>query len=327
MKILITGASGHIGYHLCKLAVAKGYQVKAFVRPSSYKNHLLQLPIEICYGDILEIDTLRKAVEGVEAVFHTAAIYELTEEEKDNLIIKTSIEGTRNLYQASYEKQVKKIVYTSSVETVGLSYNINKLLSESSFAAEGFYVYSAAKVESERVALKLAKKFDLPTVICNPSTVIGKEDYKLTPSNKMLLNYVKYNLFYVDGGQSLVDVEDVARGHLSALLKGKNMERYILSGENIEVKDLIILIKRILNIKSPLFKLNKFLLYPIAFICEAASRLTINEPFLTRRKVKRAIGSYSYYDCSKAREELSYFPKNLTETLPFTLHWLMERYR
>ena len=125
----------------------------------------------------------------------------------------------------------------------------------------------------------------------------------------------------------MVDVEDVARGHLSALLKGKNMERYILSGENIEVKDLIILIKRILNIKSPLFKLNKFLLYPIAFICEAVSNMTTNEPFLTRRKVKRAIGSYSYYDCSKAREELSYFPKSLTETLPSTLHWLMERYR
>lgn len=327
MKILITGASGHIGYHLCKLAVSKGYQVKAFIRPSSYKNHLLQLSVEICYGDILEIDTLRKAMEGVEAVFHTAAIYRLTEEEKDNLIIKTSIEGTKNLYQASYEKQVKKIVYTSSVETVGLSYNKNKLLSESSFAAEGFYVYSAAKVESERIVLELAKKFDLPTVICNPSTVIGKEDYKLTPSSKMLLNYVKYNLFYVEGGQSMVDVEDVARGHLSALLKGKNMERYILSGENIEVKDLIILIKRILNIKSPLFKLNKFLLYPIAFICEAVSNMTTNEPFLTRRKVKRAIGSYSYYDCSKAREELSYFPKSLTETLPSTLHWLMERYR
>jgi len=323
---LVTGASGHVGWHICKLLISRGYNVRAFIRHSSFKKHLLQLPLDIRYGDILKIETLRKAMEGVGAVFHTAAVYKLTKEKKDDPIIKTAIEGTKNLYQAAYENHVKKIIYTSSVETIGLSYDKNKPLNELSYANEGFYTYSIAKIESEKLALELAKKFNLFTVICNPSTVIGKDDYRLTPSNRMLLNYVKYNLFYVDGGQSLVDVEDVAQGHVSALYKGRNLQRYILSGENIEVKDLIISIRSVLNIKGPLLKLNKFFLHPIAFIYEMASVITTKEPFITRRKVGKLIGSYSYYDCSKARHELNYFPKKLIETLSSTLRWLLERY-
>lgn len=332
IRALVTGASGHLGYHICKLLVAEGHEVKAFIRSSSYREHLLNLSVDICFGDVLDINTLKNAIDGVDIVFHTAALYKLTEAEpkkqniKDDPIIKIAVEGTKNLFQAAHDRNVKKIIYTSSAETVGLTYDRKKLLDESYYARDTFYVYSIAKVESEKIALDLAKKYNLPTVVCNPSTIIGKNDYKLTPSNKMLLNYVKFNSFYVKGGQSLVDVEDVARGHLSALIRGRDMQRYILSGENIEVKDLIILIRKIMNIKYPLFKLNKLFLYPAAFVFEVAAGITNKEPFITRRKVARAVGSYSYYDCSKARKELGYSPKELGEILPSTLTWLIGRY-
>lgn len=327
IKILVTGASGHIGYHICKLLISKGYEVKAFIRPSSFREHLLKLPLNICYGDILKIDTLRKGMEGVEVIFHTAAIYEFTQSKEDNLVVETATQGTKNLYLAACESGVKKIIHTSSVETVGLSYDKNIFLNESNFTKKAFYTYSIAKIESEIITLELARKFNLYTVICNPSTVIGKDDYKPTPSNKMLLNYAKYNLFYVESGQSLVDVEDVANGHLNAYLYGRSMERYILSGENIEVKNFIILIRRILNIKIPFIKLNKFVLYPAAFLFETSSKVTNKEPFFTKQRLTRAMGSYSYYDCSKARQELGYSPRKLIETLSATLSWLLERYR
>ncbi|MBU1367062.1 MAG: NAD-dependent epimerase/dehydratase family protein [Candidatus Omnitrophica bacterium] len=241
---MVTGASGHIGYHICKLLISKGYKVKAFIRPSSFREHLLKLPLEINYGDILSLDSLKKAMKNVEAIFHTAAVYKLSQEKKDDSIIKIAVEGTKNLYQAAFESRVKKIIHTSSVETVGLSYDKNILLNESDFTKKAFYAYSIAKIKSEIITLELARRFNLYTVICNPSTVIGRDDYKPTPSNKMLLNYAKYNLFYVESGQSLVDVQDVAQGHISALLKGRNLERYILSGDNMEIKDVIVLISK-----------------------------------------------------------------------------------
>ncbi|MCP4369910.1 MAG: NAD-dependent epimerase/dehydratase family protein [Deltaproteobacteria bacterium] len=333
IKALVTGASGHLGYHICKLLSSEDYIVKAFVRSSSYTEHLSHLPVEVCFGDVFDFGTLKNAMEGVDVVFHTAALYKLTEagkkekETKDDLIIRTATEGTKNLYHAAFETGVKKIIYTSSVETVGLAYSKNKLLDETHYFHGDFYLYTIAKIESEKIALNLSEKYNLPTVVCNPSTIIGKDDYKLTPSNSMLLNIARFSLFYVDGGQSLVDVEDVARGHLCALSNGKNRERYILSGENTEMKDLSIMIRNIMDTKGPLLKLHKFLLYPAAFVLKVTSGITKKEPFITVSKVSRGVGSYSYYDFSKARRELGYLPKKLSETLPLTLSWLAERYK
>jgi len=282
---------------------------------------------------MFEIDSLKRVMKGVDIIFHAAAVYKLTEAASngsvagDEPIIPTAIEGIRNLYQAASESHIKKIIYTSSVETIGMTYNKNKLLDESCFTKEAFYIYSIAKIEAEKLAFELANKFNIHTVICNPATIVGKDDYKLTPSNKMLLNFARNSFCYVEGGQSLVDVEDVARGHLNAFNKGRHLERYILSGENIEIRDLIILIREILNIKGPLIKLNKLFLYPAALFFEMLSKITKKTPFITRRKIIRSIGSYSFYDNSKSRKELDYSPGELKEVLPSILSWLVERHK
>ncbi len=326
-KILVTGASGHIGYHLCKLLTEEGHEVMAFIRPSSFKGHLLKLPVKISYGDVLDSKTLQEALNGIDFIFHAAAVYKLSHGGSLDIIVRTATEGTANLYHAAHENRVKKIVYTSSVETIGLTYDKNQRLNETYFTNECFYAYSRAKAESEKIALELGKKLNLYTVVCNPSTVIGKNDFRLTPSNRMLLNFCRHSSFYLQAGQSLVDVEDVAKGHIQAFVKGRNLERYILSGENIEIKNLVFLIRKILGIKGPVFELNKQFLYLPALGFEILSVLTRKDPLFSRRKVARSIGSYSYYDSSKANEELGYAPKSLIQTLPQTLNWLLERYR
>ncbi len=328
IRVLVTGASGHIGYHIARELVSAGYKVRAFVRPTSFCEHLRKLPVEIFQGNVLRKDDLHKAVKGVDAVFHAAALYKLSDETEGDLIIKTAVEGTKNLYAAAKKSGINKIVYTSSVAAVGSSRDKNRIMNEENFAGKTTHSnsYAIAKIESEKMALKLAEEYNIFTVICNPSTVIGKEDYKPTPSNRSILKCVGFNFFYVEGGQSFVDVEDVARGHLTAFLKGRNLERYILSGENTEIKDMIIRIRDILGVKGPLLKLNKSLLRVPALLDETIAKMRKKEPFLTAKRVKSGIGKYSFYDHSKAGRELGYAPKGLAETLPGTLRWLMEKH-
>ena len=305
-----------------------GYKVRAFVRPTSFCEHLRKLPVEIFQGNVLRKDDLHKAVKGTHAVFHAAAVYKLSDEKENDLIIKTAVEGTKNLYEAAKKSGINKIVYTSSVAAVGSSRDKNRLMNESDFVEKTTHSnsYAIAKIGSEKIALKLAEEYNLFTVICNPSTVIGKEDYKPTPSNGSILKCAGFNFIYVDGGQSFVDVEDVARGHLAAFLRGRNLERYILSGENTEIRDVTVMIRGILGVKGPLFKLNKTLLRVPAFLCETAAKVIKKEPFITVKTVEKGIGNYSYYDHSKAGLELGYAPKGLAETMPGTLRWLMEKH-
>lgn len=309
------------------MLLKKGYSVRAFIRPTSYKKHLEALDVELAYGDILNKESLSRALDCVTSVFHAAAVYDLSPNANEENIVKTAVYGTRNLFDVlSMKKDVKKLVYTSSVETVGVSDNKERLLEENNYAEEFPYIYSKAKMQAEKICLELAKRYRIFTVICNPSTVIGKNDYKLTPSNGMLLMYAKFNSFYIDSGQNLVDVEDVAKGHFAAFQSGRNLERYILSGENIEIKHLLLIIRRILNKRSDIFKLNKFILYPVAICSELIFRLLRIEPILTKQKIDKMLDKYNFYDCTKAHRELNYSYRGLETIIPSTLNWLKERH-
>lgn len=301
--------------------------MRAFIRPTSYRKHIESLEAEIFYGNILDTDSLSCAIRDIDVVFHTAAVYDLSPKADTDLIQRTAIDGTKNLFEMLRgNPKIKKVVYTSSVETIGVSCNKNVLLDESSYAVEFPYPYSYAKCQSEKACLEMAKEYRINTVVCNPSTIIGKDDYKFTPSNRMLLNYSRFLICCFEGGQSLVDVEDVAQGHLTALKYGRNLERYILSGENIEFKQLILIIKRAFRKKVPMLKFGKSTLYPATFFVEGISRLFGIEPIITLKKVKKLINRYNFYDCQKARRELNYSYKGLDIVIPKTLQWLLERY-
>ena len=327
MRILVTGASGHLGYHIAKRLVSQGYKVKAFIRPTSFRQHLDKLAVDICLGDMLEKDSVLRACRGVDAVFHTACIYDLSPNCDTKAIWATAVDGTRNLLDCCAHEKPKRIIYTSSVETIGVSSDKSITLAEDASILDMPYADSRAKVEAEHLCLELSKRYGLCTVICNPSTIIGKDDYKLTPSNAMILNYARLPLFYVDSGQSIVDVEDVAEGHILAFKNGREFERYILSGDNIEIKNLLDVIKKALGKRMPSMKLGRRLFYAAAFMSEKLSSLTgKGEALLTLTKAKKMYQKYNYYNSQKAVRELGYAHRSLTDTLPATLSWLLNRY-
>ncbi|MFC1521994.1 NAD-dependent epimerase/dehydratase family protein [Elusimicrobiota bacterium] len=325
--MLVTGASGHVGYHLVKLLSKSGYEVKAFIRPASYHEHLKKLPIEICHGDILEPDSIKRALKGVETVFHAAAVYNISNED-DGSIIKTAVEGTKNLLESiAGAGTVTKLVHTSSVEAIGISDNRSRLLDESCHAQGFSRPYARGKIEAEQLVLESSRKTGIDTVICNPSTVIGKHDYKPTPSSRMLMTLAKFRFFSMDSGQSLVHAEDVAKGHVQAMLCGRNRERYILSGENIAFKDLVKKINRLFHGKNyPVFQLSKSMLWAGSLGLEILFRAINADPPLTRERVSKNTGRFFFYNNDKARQELSFSPKPMDEYLRDTLLWLSQRY-
>ena len=339
MEILVTGASGHLGYHLCKGLVARGHRVRAMVRRSSYIDHLRELDVELRYGDVMDLVSFKEAMVGVDAVFHAAAVYKIAAKDEAageskggaGTVIDTAVLGTEFLFKAARECGVGKVVYTSSVATVGTGKDKAHPLDESSAVGEGggegvSFDYYVAKIESEKLAVKLSKEYSIETIICNPSAIVGGMDFKPTPSNNMLLDMAKKSRFYVAGGQCIVHVEDVAEGHMLALEKGKPGERYILGGDNVELKALFLMIRKALGISGPFIKLPKPLLYAAAIAFEILQKLTGLTPPFTCKKVKKSVGSYNFFDSSKAKRELGYAPKHLPDFLPQTLEWLRERY-
>lgn len=337
MEILVTGASGHLGYHICKALTDRGHRPRAFVRRSSHLELLKKLGVDLRYGDVMGYGTFKAAMEDVDVVFHAAAVYKIADPKKDGkpvksksgagIVVDTAVIGTENLFKAAKECGVSKIIYTSSVATVGTAKDKRRPLDESSTVGEGAsFDYYIAKIESEKLAVKLSKEYGIDTVICNPSAIVGENDFKPTPSNNMLLDMAKKSRFYVAGGQCIVHVEDVAEGHLLAWEKGKPGERYILGGDNVELKELFQSIRKALGIGGLFIKLPKPVLYVAAVAFEILEKLTGMTPPFTRKKVKKSVGSFNFFDSSKAKKELGYSPKNLPDFLPQTLDWLKDHY-
>lgn len=303
------------------------YSVRAFVRKTGNQALLKKLPLHIIYGNVFDPDSLARALDGVDTVFHTAAVYDLSP--ADNTKIReTAVHGTRNIFEAASKiKTVAKIIYTSTAGTVGWSEDKERLLDESDYAGDNcLSPYIRAKIEAENLAVESAKKYNIFTVICNPSVIVGKDDYKLTPSNEMLLTLNRFNMFYVDNGHSLVFVEDAARGHINAAHYGRNLQRYILSGENIELKDLMQKINKIYNRNIPLIRLNRPLFLSAAFGFEVLARMTGKTPLLTRAKARKMSNRFAFYDHSKAQKELNFHPRRIDSYLKETLDWLVGRY-
>ncbi|MFH1245534.1 MAG: NAD-dependent epimerase/dehydratase family protein [Candidatus Omnitrophota bacterium] len=323
----MTGASGHLGYHIAKLLTEEKHSVRAFVRKTSYQDRLKELPLTIVYGDVFNMDSLQRAMDGIDTVFHTAAVYNLSPAD-NHKIIETAVRGTKNIFEAaSKTKTAAKIIYTSTAGTVGSSADKKRLLDESNYAKDsGLFPYIRAKIEAENAAIESAKKYGIRTIICNPSVIVGKDDYKLTPSNEMLLTLNKFNMIYVDSGHSLVYVEDAARGHINAARYGRNLERYLLSGDNVELKTLIQKINKIYNRKIPLIRLNRPVFLFVSLGLEVIAKMTGKDPSLTRTKAGKTINKFSFYDNSKAKKELNFYPRKLDSYLKETLDWLLRRY-
>jgi dihydroflavonol-4-reductase len=323
MTVLVTGASGHIGAHVVRHLLAQGRAVRALVRQTSNLKGLEGLDVEVVHGDMLERSSLVSALQGCSALYHLAAV--VAEWAHDPAVIyKTAIDGTDNILQAVAQTSgIERIIYTSSVAAVGMSRSAQELRNESHYNTEDLTHYSVAKTRAERLAKEVAAKYQLPVVIVNPTVVLGPYDYRPTPATQIVVHYLKYRLpIYFDSGANIVHADDVARGHLLAEQHGRIGERYILGGENLTIRTLFSVLAQMVGRRPPSIELGRRALSLMGWGAELLARLQGKPPLVTRARARSMVGRYSFYDASRAQQELGYTARSAHETLADAIQWV-----
>lgn len=322
IKTLITGATGFIGSAVLRELIKAGHAVRALVRPDSDRRNLAGLSVEIVKGDLTKPDSLKSALKGCQALFHVAADYRLWTR-NPKAMFETNVIGTRNLMLAAGRARVKRIVYTSSVSTLGLHSNgvpSNETTPVS--YADMIGPYKRSKFLAEEEVKKLVAEKKLPVVIVNPSAPVGPRDIKPTPTGRMIVEAASGRMpVYVDTGLNIVHVDDVARGHLLAFKHGKIGKRYILGGQNMTLKKILGKIASITGHRPPMFRLFPNFLLPLAYLSEAWTRLTGgDEPLIIVDGVKLA-RKYMFFSVNRAKKELGYKPRPADKALHDAIDW------
>src|SRR5437773_9223777 len=251
MEVLVTGATGFVGANVARLLLADGYHVRVLARPSSSLKALEGCPVEVLRGDILEPESLHSAVKGCGQVFHVAADYRLWATDP-NEIYRANVDGTRNVLEACARAGVERVVYTSSVGTLGLPED-GRLGTETTpvSLADMIGSYKRSKFLAERVAEEYVAR-GLPVVIVNPSNPIGPWEVRPRPTGQLILDYLLRRMFAtLDTGLNLVHVADVARGHLLAAQRGRVGEKYILGCQNLSLTEIFRMLESVTGIRAP----------------------------------------------------------------------------
>jgi len=324
MKTLITGASGFVGSAVLRQLLAAGHDVRALLRPGSDRRNLQDLPVEIVTGDLVDPDSLRRALSGCSYVFHVAADYRLWVPDPER-IYRTNVEGTRRLIQSALEAGVSRIVYTSSVATLGLRPDRGAADEETPVALEHMVGhYKRSKFLAEQAVLELVRDLGAPVVIVNPSAPVGPRDIKPTPTGRIILDTLRRRMpAYVDTGLNIVHVDDVAAGHLLAFERGSIGERYILGGENLSLRAILAEIAEIGGVPAPRFRLPHAAVFPVAWAAERFAAVTGGEPFATVDGVKMA-RKFMYFSSDKASRTLHYRPRPAREGLHAAVAWFRQ---
>src|SRR6478752_8935477 len=254
MLAFITGATGFVGSHVARALAEQGADLRLLVRSSSDLRNIGDLRAERVIGDLRDPDSLKKAVSGCEALFHVAADYRLWVRDPDEMY-NANVEGTRAILEAARKNGVRRVVYTSSVATVGFTSNGHPADEDSPVSlADMIGHYKRSKFMAEQVALE-AGRSGMPVVTVNPTTPIGEQDVKPTPTGRIVVDFLKRKFpAYVETGLNLVDVRECARGHVAAFEKGRTGERYILGGEDLTLKQILDRLADITGLPSPKIK-------------------------------------------------------------------------
>jgi dihydroflavonol-4-reductase len=322
--ILVTGASGFVGSAVVRHLITAGHQVRALVRSTSSRINLADLRVEIVEGDLRDVESLIRAMTGIRFVFHVAADYRLWAPNPQD-IVRTNVEGTRNLMTAALRAGVERIVYTSSVAT--LKTRPDGKASDETFrldpqSAVGAYKYS--KVVAERLVEAMVAEQKLAAIIVNPSTPIGPRDLRPTPTGRIIVEAAAGRMpAYVDTGLNLVHVDDVAAGHLAALQNGRIGERYILGGQDVLLGDMLGEITRLVGRATPRLRLPRRLIFPIAYGAEAVAYFTGREPFVTTTGLRLA-KDRMFFTSAKAERELGYRARPYSEAIADAIAWFRQ---
>jgi dihydroflavonol-4-reductase len=320
----LTGSTGFVGSAVARKLVAEGFQVRALARPGSPRFHLDGVDLEFVDGDMRDAASVRRAMAGVRYVFHVAADYRLWARNRAE-IVANNVEGTRIVMQEALRAGVERVVYTSSVATLGL--RADGTAADESVAlavAEGIGAYKRSKVAAERLVEAMVANDALPAVIVNPSTPIGPRDVKPTPTGRIIVEAARGRMpGFVDTGLNLVHVDDVADGHLAALRRGAIGERYILGGEDVTLADMLADIAHLVGRRPPRLRLPRAVVVPIAYVAEAAAWITGREPFATLDGLRMA-EHRMFFTAAKATRDLGFRARPYREALADAIQWFGE---
>ena len=321
MKVLVTGATGFIGYHVAKLLTEKGFHVTALVRDENDAPALKGLGVALVKGDIRDFDACCDALKGCRHLYHLAADYRLWVPDPA-VMYAINVQGTKNIMRAALMRSVEKVVYTSTVGV--LAARADGALSNEESSADirdmvGHYKKSKFLAENE---VRHFIEQGLPAVIVNPSTPIGPFDRKPTPTGRTIVDFVNGKIpAYLDTGLNFVDVEDVAAGHALAAEQGRVGQRYILGNRNITLREFFGILARMRGKKAPAVRLPYVPVLMAAYVNEALSTLiTGKHPMIPLTGVKMA-RKYMFFDCAKAAKELHLPQSPIEGALEKALRW------
>ena len=321
---VVTGGTGFVGAAVVRHLVAARHRVRAIVRPGSDRRLLAGLPVEMVEGDLIDALSLGRALRGCGQLFHVAAFYSLWARDR-RLFYDINLEGTHRILRAAADAGVGGVVYTSTVGALGIPPGGQAGTEETRVSlADMAGDYKRSKFLAEEVARGFARQ-GLPIVIVNPSTPVGSGDIKPTPTGQMIVDFLRGRMWaYLETGLNLVDVEDVAAGHLLAAQRGRVGERYILGGRNLTLREIFELLGRITGIRPPRLKVSAGLVLPMARISEWIADHITGRPPLVPVDAVRMAQKTMFFDCSKAIRELGLPQSPVEEALARAVHWFRE---
>ncbi|MGO9576157.1 MAG: hopanoid-associated sugar epimerase, partial [Terriglobales bacterium] len=309
-----------------RVLAEQGAELRLLVRPTSDLRNIKDLNADRVVGDLRDSASIEKALSGCEVVFHVAADYRLWVRGRDSgEMYRSNVEGTRGLIEAARKQGVRRVVYTSSVATMGFTSTTNKgsVADEESpvSLAEMIGHYKRSKFMAEQAAVEAARS-GVDVVIVNPTTPIGERDIKPTPTGRIVLDFLKRKFpAYVETGLNLVDATECARGHVQALEKGRSGERYILGGENLTLKQILDRLAAITGLKSPTVKLPYFFALAAGVVDETVTgRLLGREPRATIDAVRMG-RKMMFVSSAKAERELGWRTVPVDGALRRSVEW------
>ena len=322
MQAFVTGGTGFVGANLVRLLLQQGYQVRALVRANSCLDNLQSLEVEIVEGDLNQND-LAQQMKGCQVLFHVAAQYSLLKSDRSALY-RNNVLGTRNVLNCARQAGIERTVYTSSVAAIGVRKDgISADETYQSPVAELIGDYKQSKYHAEQEAVKAAQAGQ-DIVIVNPSTPIGAWDIKPTPTGEIIVRFLERKMpFYVDTGLNLIDVEDVAWGHLLALEKGKTGDRYILGNQNLTFAQLLKKLEKITGLSAPKSTISYWIPYSVAWLEENVLARLGKQPTIAVDGVRMS-RQKMFYDASKAVTELGLPQSNIDDALEKAVKYFKE---
>jgi dihydroflavonol-4-reductase len=321
MKAFVTGATGFVGSHVARVLAEQGADLRLLVRSSSDPRNIQALNADRVVGDLRDPASIEKAMAGCDVVFHVAADYRLWVRDPQQMY-RANVEGTRAVLDAARNNRVRRVVYTSSVATMGFTSNGHPADEDSPVSLDKMIGhYKRSKFMAEEVAVE-AGRGGMNVVVVNPSTPVGEHDIKPTPTGRIVVDFLKKKFpAYVDTGLNLVDVTECARGHVAALEKARSGERYILGGENLTLKQILDKLAAITGLPSPRVRVPYMLALATGVIDEVVTgRILGREPRATIDAVRMG-RKKMFVSCAKAERELGWKTVPVDRALRRAVEW------